>query len=163
MAKERKLFYVFQGSLHTLGFHLLCKDQSRFCLKDPGTCLDLDMNRYPMRLSQSVTLTGLDTNKFEATLEGIALVYGMFSKAMRSGQLDEWNPGIYQEWRTVSISNTYFSPGTSAPISTTSVPFHPLVDPAGVLASLVEDGHLHAADNDVGYFERVPREESGFK
>jgi hypothetical protein len=107
-------------------------------------------------------LTGLNTDKFNSSLEAIALIYGKFAQATRVDQLQEWEPGSFREWKTVSLSNRYFATGPSSE-SAVTMPFNPLVDPDGVLASFDEARYRHTAANEVGYFQRLLKEDGNFK
>lgn len=110
-------------------------------------------------MKQEVTLTGLDTLGFKAALEGISMIHGMFAKY---ACLQPWEPGWHEEWRTVRVQNNYFSVGAAAEMAE-DVAFDDLVDPDGVLASVVGNKYHHTAENDVGYFVRTRKDEGGFR
>jgi len=110
-------------------------------------------HRNPMQLWQAIQLTGLNTHKYKAALEGIATIHTTFTKYMQSDKLQAWTPDTFCEWSSVSAENWYFSTGVIA-ASVKAVPFNNLVDPDGVLAAVDLDKYWHAVDNKVGYFER---------
>jgi hypothetical protein len=108
------------------------------------------LNRNWKFLTQSVLLTGLNTPTFNAALESIALIHKQFLKSLPAGRLRNWNPGSFQQWPTVTISNRYFSKSSTA--SKEAIKLDKLVDPEGILASSEEYGYVHTAENQVGYF-----------
>jgi hypothetical protein len=114
-----------------------------------------------MRLRQAIQLTGLDTHKFKAALEGISAISSIFAKYMRSDKLQDWTPDRFQEWTMVGAGNRYFSTGAIA-ASAEVVPFNNLVDPDGILAS-VDSKYHHTVDNEVGYFHREQKDDGGFQ
>jgi len=115
-----------------------------------------------MRLRQAIQLTGLDTHKYKAALEGIATIHSTFTKYMRSDKLQAWTPDTFREWSAVGAGNRYFSTGVIA-ASAEAVPFNNLVDPDGVLAAVDSDKYRHTIDNEVGYFERQKKDDGGFR
>jgi len=58
-----------------------------------------------MHLRQAIQLTGLDTHKYKAALEGIAAIHTTFTKYMRSDKLQAWTPDTFHEWSTVGAGN----------------------------------------------------------
>jgi hypothetical protein len=120
------------------------------------------MYRNPMRLRQAIQLTGLDTNKFKAALEGITAIHSTFTKYMRSEKLQDWAPDIFRNWTAVGAGNRYFSTGAIA-ASADAVSFNHLVDPDGVLGSVNSDKYRHTIDNEVGYFERQKKDDGSFR
>ena len=115
-----------------------------------------------MRLRQAIQLTGLDTHKYKAALEGIATIHSTFTKYMRSDKLQAWTPDTFREWSAVGAGNRYFSTGVIA-ASAEAIPFNNLVDPDGVLAAVDSDKYRHTVDNEVGYFERQKKDDGGFQ
>jgi hypothetical protein len=114
-----------------------------------------------MRIRQAIQLTGLDTHKYKAALEGISAICSIFTKHMRSDTLKDWTPDMFQEWIVVGAGNRYFSTGAIA-ASAEVVPFNNLVDPDGILAS-VNSKYRHTVDNEVGYFQRVAKDDGSFR
>ena len=115
-----------------------------------------------MRLRQAIQLTGLDTHKFKAALEGIASICFTFSKFMRSDPLQEWTPDTFREWSAVGAGNRYFSTGAIA-ASAEVVPFNDLVDPDSVLALVDSNKYHHTIDNEVGYFQREKKDDGNLQ
>ena len=115
-----------------------------------------------MHLQQAIQLTGLDTHKYKAALEGIATIHTTFTKYMRSDKLQPWTPNTFREWSALNAGNRYFSTGEIA-ASSEAVPFHDLVDPDGVLAAVDSHKYLHTIDNDVGYFERQKKDDGSLQ
>jgi hypothetical protein len=114
-----------------------------------------------MRLRQAIQLTGLDTHKYKAALEGISAICSTFAKHMRSDKLQDWTPDAFGEWMAVGAGNRYFSTGTIAATAEV-VPFNDLVDPDGILAS-VDSKYRHTVDNEVGYFQREKKNDDRFQ
>lgn len=104
-------------------------------------------------LRQHVVLTGLNSPQFDLALDGIQAIHSIFSKDVRLSKLHPWMPGTFAGYKTIEADNRYF---TSAKFANRSnvVPFDPLVDPDGVLASVDQSRYLHVASNNVGYFTR---------
>jgi hypothetical protein len=107
-------------------------------------------------------LTGLDTDKFKAALEGIATICSTFTKYMGADQLQPWAPDKFRDWNSIGAGNRYFSTGTIAATAET-VPFDSLVDPEGILASVDGNKYHHTVDNAVGYFQRQEKENGSFR
>ncbi len=112
-------------------------------------------------MSQMVALTGLDTHKFNAALEGISAIHSALSKDIRYDNMLPWTPGMLDKWITVVSSNRYFATGTTAK-QAHLIPFDTSVDPSGVLAA-VNERYQHTTDNHVGYFERELKENGVYK
>jgi hypothetical protein len=96
-------------------------------------------------------LTGLDTPKFKAALEGIMAIHGKFAKSIGTDQLLPWVPGLYQNRNVVHASNNYFLSGRRVANAEVE-PFSPLVDPLGLLATVDQNVYRHTRENVVGYF-----------
>jgi hypothetical protein len=120
------------------------------------------MYRNPMRLRQAIQLTGLDTHKFKAALEGLTTIHTTFTKYMRFDKLQDWAPDTFRDWSAVGAGNRYFSTGAIA-ASAEAIPFNNLVDPDGVLATINSNKYRHTVDNEVGYFERQKKDDGGFR
>jgi hypothetical protein len=134
----------------------------RYCSVDLTTQFTILTNfRNPMRIRQAIQMTGLDTHKYKAALEGISAICSTFAKYLRSDKLQDWNPDMFNEWIVVGAGNRYFSTGAIA-ASAEVVPFNDLVDPNGILAS-VDSKYRHTVDNEVGYFQRKTKDDGGFQ
>ena len=117
------------------------------------------------KLRQAVTMTGLDTKTFEAALESIGLIHGMFFKEVNteSQVFTRWAPGLHRAWPSVTIGNNYFSTGRTA-LDLPSVEFDCLVDPYRLLASINSERYHHTTENSVGYYRKLPKVgKEGFK
>ena len=113
----------------------------------------------PRTMSQTVTLTGLETQKFQVALEAIALINGLFTRHLtESIEMLPWTPEIFQDWKSVRIVNRYFCPQNSATEEDLAT-FDSEIDPFGILTAMQNSGFRHSVDNEVGYFERVKRED----
>jgi hypothetical protein len=111
---------------------------------------------------QEVTLTGFDTHKFKAAVEGIAYIHDKFKKEIQpeKGLLD-WMPGMYQQSTSIKATNKYFYKGQRS-LSSEVVPFDALVDPGGILDSVDKNEYRHTSDNHVGYFVHVSKDADNF-
>jgi hypothetical protein len=114
------------------------------------------------RLRQGVTLTGLNTSKFEMSMEGIGAIHCALDQDVRTAShvLNHWSPGQFRRWSTVTISNNYFSTG---PYSFEHVDFDSAMDPDGLLSRINRNMFHHTVENCVGYFQRIPKADKGYK
>jgi hypothetical protein len=104
-------------------------------------------------------LTGFDTHKFKAALEGIMALHDKLAKSVGTDKLLPWMPGSFQEWKTVYASNNYFVSGRHV-ANAEAEPFSPLVDPLGLLARVDQSRHRHTRENKVGYFVKESSEKT---
>jgi hypothetical protein len=150
--------------LQSIDFHLLHNLPSAYCLLCSANVFNVCLREWHAikRLRQGVTLTALDSSSFDAILEGIAVIYAMFSKEVQSEGLLAWTPGKFRSWPTISAFNSYFSPQYISE-GDEIVPFHPDVDPRGILGKIDQSHWRHTADNAVGYFQRVQNSDNSFK
>jgi hypothetical protein len=125
-------------------------------------CLTLQIRRKEnyKQMRQAVTLTGLGTHKFKASLESILFIHAMFAKHVGKDRLAAWIPGYFQEHRTVEVWNRYFDHPS---LSSSAIPFHPFVDPQGLLKSIIDGRLLHTEENEVRYYQAAKRADGKFK
>ncbi|TFK61187.1 hypothetical protein BDN72DRAFT_904311 [Pluteus cervinus] len=111
-------------------------------------------------LRQSVTLTGLSTDVFEAAVDRSQEVYNKFQRFFPENQLLPWGAMncTITDGRTLTFSNRYFTRRQEAP-TIRAIPFTYDVDPKRLLTQLVT-GHLfHSSDNEVSYYTRYKDED----
>ncbi|KAI1793219.1 hypothetical protein LXA43DRAFT_1059933, partial [Ganoderma leucocontextum] len=127
----------------------------------------IDLNLPPLRkyhiprnssrlidLKQSVTLTGLGVQGFDAAVRGIQNIYQVFANhiSKSGGRLREWVPGRDQQDLTLTFASRYLTSSRDAgeePLADLAE----FVDPFNVLRPLLR-GEVHTVDNVVEYWER---------
>jgi hypothetical protein len=90
--------------------------------------------------------------------ERIFNIQGIFSRAFEEGAMEDWQPSHYQHFSAIDIANRYFVSRQTSP-HVEAVPFHDLVDPKRILASMAGDRYIHGADNEVDYYQLVGKGE----
>jgi hypothetical protein len=78
----------------------------------------------------------------------------MFSRHLPDNALEEWKPTLYNDYPAIVIANRYFSERRLCPC-VEAVPFHPSVDPKGVLGDMTGDKLVHTQENHVDYYEQI--------
>lgn len=78
--------------------------------------------------------------------------------AMPVKALAAWTPHIVEGRPGINFKTKYFSTGRDA-AACENVPFHPLVDPAGILHDLLSSNVRHGLENEVIYKKLVTDEE----
>jgi hypothetical protein len=76
----------------------------------------------------------------------------MFSRQFPEDALEEWTPALYNDHSAIMISNRYFSEKRLCPCME-AVPFHPSVDPKGILENMSSDKLMHTQENHVDYYQ----------
>ncbi|KAI1787214.1 hypothetical protein LXA43DRAFT_896598 [Ganoderma leucocontextum] len=127
----------------------------------------IDLNLPPLRkyhipqnssrlidLKQSVTLTGLGVQGFDAAVRGIQNIYQVFANhiSKSGGHLREWVPGRDQQDLTLTFASRYLTSSRDAgeePLADLAE----FVDPFNVLRPLLR-GEVHTVNNVVEYWER---------
>jgi hypothetical protein len=97
-------------------------------------------------------LTGLGTQSFEDAIEAVFIIHAIFACQFPENAMEEWKPSSYMDHRTIAISNRYFSEMRFCP-GVAPVPFHPSVDPKGILQGMTGDRLIHSQENHVDYYE----------
>ncbi|TFK59185.1 hypothetical protein BDN72DRAFT_906086 [Pluteus cervinus] len=126
----------------------------------PVTELQKMATRSHPFLRQSVTLSGLDSTKFETAVDRIHDIYNKYRRFFPENQLLPWNDlhCTITTGRTLTFSNRYFTRRNEAP-TLRAIPFTEEVDPKGLLTKLIT-GHLfHCSDNEVSYYTRYKDDE----
>ena len=76
----------------------------------------------------------------------------IFSNSFPSGRLNSFVPSTFKDHTSFTSSNRYFS-AVKEIISTTAIPFPPVIDPHGDLQALSGRDLVYAADNVVQYYK----------
>ena len=108
-------------------------------------------------LRQSVSLTGLGTPTFDASMQGMLDVYAFFSSHVTCDSMKSCkNCHNYGDNTTIELSNRYFSPVRKM-ATENCVPFSKDVDPYGILGCLESANNAHCDVNVVEYYNHVAR------
>src|SRR5687767_8285823 len=80
-------------------------------------------SKYPM-LQQSITLTGLGTDQFEDSINGLIQMYALFERQFTEGRVIPWQPTpcSLSAGRAVVLGNRYFTRRSEA-LQMKSLPF----------------------------------------
>ncbi|KIL58014.1 hypothetical protein M378DRAFT_87111 [Amanita muscaria Koide BX008] len=107
-------------------------------------------------LRQSVSLTGLGTPYFEASMKALTNIYVLFSRFVPADKLQACAiMGKYGEHVSMDASNRYFTTRKDNPMEK-HIPFDSDVDPNGILERAAGgSAYIHSEHNIVRYYERV--------
>ncbi|KAM5532474.1 hypothetical protein V8D89_013890 [Ganoderma adspersum] len=105
-------------------------------------------------LKQSVTLTGLGTEGFDAAVCGVQTIHQVLSNhiSWAGGHLRDWTPGHDGQDLTLMFGNHYLTSSRNTG-DNVSIDMSPIVDPLNVLCPLIKN-EVHTTDNVVEYWER---------
>ncbi|KAI1785801.1 hypothetical protein LXA43DRAFT_899057, partial [Ganoderma leucocontextum] len=126
-------------------------------LRIQGFIIDLNLpplrNSHLIDLKQSVTLTELGIQGFDAAVRGIQNIYQVFANhiSKSGGRLREWVPGRDQQDLTLTFASRYLTSSCNAgeePLADLAE----FVDLFNVLRPLLH-GEVHTVDNVVEYWE----------
>lgn len=104
-------------------------------------------------LKQSVTLTGLGMDRFDAAVHGMQTIHQVLSNhvSQAGGHLRNWTPGRDGQDLTLTFANRYLTSARDVG-DETSIDMSAVVDPLNVLHPLIKN-EVHTADNVVEYWE----------
>ncbi|KAJ7587639.1 hypothetical protein C8J56DRAFT_1050881 [Mycena floridula] len=110
--------------------------------------------RLPIKASQSIAITGLDSKQFENTIMCISEICEHFDRSFPDNAMARWMPNKLDNsnYDLVQVSNRYFTkkqdanPEDKIPISTE-------IDPHNYLTRAAGQELVHTADNIVDYFQ----------
>ncbi|KIL56605.1 hypothetical protein M378DRAFT_89111, partial [Amanita muscaria Koide BX008] len=112
-------------------------------------------------LRQSVSITGLGTSHFDASMKGLTNIYVLFSHFVPADKLQACAiTGQYGKHASIDTSNRYF---TARNTTEQHVPFTSKVDPNRILERAVGSVYVHSKHNIVRYYERVKSMDSKIK
>ncbi|KAI0340233.1 hypothetical protein BDW22DRAFT_1334836 [Trametopsis cervina] len=101
---------------------------------------------------QSVVLTGLNCEAFNAAGRAIIEIHSYLSSTLPDGSLQAWTPAKDDDSICLEFSNRYFMSGDRVD-KLDSIPFTREVDPKGILHGRIQ-GLTHTEENEVLYFEK---------
>lgn len=97
---------------------------------------------------------GFDSKTFETSLQRIHEFHYLMGSSMAKDALKPWTPNAFEDQPELKFKTKYFSIKRDAR-NCTNVPFHPLVDPYGILKKQLADAVRHGIENEVIYKELV--------
>lgn len=133
------LFFFFWGGIVI--------NSSRF-LRDEGS-----KNRYAGILRQYVAITGLNTDVFNKTLEGLEKIHRFFEDSLPNEELQPMIPLSIEDNAAMACHTRYFH-STRYCRQAIAYPFGSGVDPNGDLERLQGTSYVHTEDNAVQYLEK---------
>ncbi len=105
-------------------------------------------------MSQTVTLTGLGSVRFEGTVEALREIRRKGEQEFHQGQLQDWMPLKVQGHNTIELLNWYFHLRGND-YSGEDLMLSPDMDPKGILRRVAGDNMVHTEDNEVSYFRGI--------
>jgi hypothetical protein len=105
-------------------------------------------------LRQSITITGLGSELFDAASENISDIYAIFSRNFPPQKLLPWMSTHFNEHITITASNRLFTPQKDAPNQSAISIGHNL-DPTGRLTEMAGREYFHGEENRVQIWERT--------
>ncbi|KAA1480130.1 hypothetical protein DENSPDRAFT_789985, partial [Dentipellis sp. KUC8613] len=113
--------------------------------------------KLPQRVTwakQTVQITGLGLPFFADTMNAVNGIHHSISRKYAASGLRPWRSTQLGDYISLDVGNRYITPNTFTN-GESAIPFHPLVDPHGILLEATRDVGSHLADNEVRYFERL--------
>jgi hypothetical protein len=98
-----------------------------------------------------VQLTGLNTKTFETGIDNLQMLHVMLARQIPEGLMEQYDPSSYLQYSSIDLGTRYFTARRDDPLGT-AIPFHPNVDPKGLLSSIATDIYFHGEDNQVLYY-----------
>ena len=119
----------------------------------PYTSIPRNLNRL-IDIKQTITLTGLGTDAFDAAVHGIQTIHQVFHNHVTRGgsRLRDWVPGRDGQDLTLTFTNRYLTSPRDVG-GEASVDLSQVVDPFNILRPLIK-GETHTTDNVMEYWER---------
>jgi hypothetical protein len=112
-------------------------------------------------LRQSLTLTALDNTMYDKFVENIAVVHGIFGRAVGPNKLQPCSiSSTLDDVLVIDMANRYFTPKKDAS-SALAVDFTADIDPHGYLAMAAGNDYVHTQDNSVLYYKRREAKNDG--
>jgi hypothetical protein len=85
-----------------------------------------------------VQLTGLNTKTFETGIDNLQMLHVMLARQIPEGLMEQYDPSSYLQYSSIDLGTRYFTARQDDPLGT-AIPFHPNVDPKGLLSSIATD------------------------
>lgn len=114
-------------------------------------------------IRQQVNITGLGSAQFEESIEKIIQIHVAFMNNFPDDTLDQWQYGDFAGFKTLDAQTRYFDHRSVSAEQAEIIPFDKLIDPQGVLRSMIGDGFYHGVDNHVDYKSRIISPEGNVK
>lgn len=121
------------------------------------------MNKQRPFVRQQVNIMGYGSAQFEESVEKMIQIHITFANNFPDDMVDQWCYGDFAGFKTLEAQTRYFDRRSTSSEQTESVPFDKLMDPDGVLQSMIGDGFYHGADNHVDYKSRMISPEGSVK
>src|SRR5258705_4056897 len=112
-------------------------------------------NGKQRHLSQSVTMTGLDSTAFQTCIDNLRHLQQLLSRQVPDGAMEPFTPGQFSQSQSITLSTRYFTSRREDPFST-AAQFARVVDPKGILASMTTEDYFHGTDNKELYYSLMP-------
>ena len=106
-------------------------------------------------MKQSITVTGLGCEPFEAAVRGIQCIYETFCLHINTlgGTLRKWTPSLDSEDLTLTFNNRYLTFAKNAS-QDSIINLSRTIDPFNILGPQLTN-QVHTLDNVVEYWERT--------
>jgi hypothetical protein len=114
-------------------------------------------------IRQQVNITGLGSAQFEESVEKLIQIHVAFANIFPDDMLDHWQYGDCAGFKTLEAQTRYFDRRSASAQQIEAIPFDKLIDPEGVLQSMIGEGFYHGLDNHVDYKSRVISPEGSVK
>ena len=105
-----------------------------------------------MAAKQSVRLTGLGQDSFDACAIAILELQQVLAAQLPPGSMSKFVPGKDSGYLTLEFSNRYFTVDTDHQLDAADL--NPYIDPLNILGNRALANARHTSDNEVLYFER---------
>jgi hypothetical protein len=102
-------------------------------------------------IRQSVQLTGLNCDEFQAGIDTLQCLHQILSRQVSEGTMEPFSFGQVGHFNTLDISTRYFSSRYDDPFGE-PIQFERTVDPNGILARMSNSKYFHGEDNQVLYY-----------
>lgn len=114
-------------------------------------------------IRQQVNITGVGNAEFEESVEKMIQMHIAFANNFPDNMLEPWQYGDFAGFKTLGAQTHYFDRRGRSADQTRAMPFDKLVDPEGILRSMIGDGFYHGEDNHVDYKSRIISPEGSIK
>ncbi|KAF8148181.1 hypothetical protein B0H34DRAFT_803026 [Crassisporium funariophilum] len=115
-------------------------------------------------LCQSATLTAFGNSVFDKSIEDMAAIYAIFTRAIGDNLVEGAVHSTYKDFSAIDVANRYFTPRGGA--ATKEIrPLTAEVDLKGYLAKAAGSTYVHTEENKVYYFKKAgnKQSETGFQ
>jgi hypothetical protein len=92
---------------------------------------------------------------FETCIDNLHHLHQVLARQVPAGDMEPFSSSTALSYPSIEFGTRYFTSRRDDPLSV-AMPFDRAIDPKGILASMIEDGYFHGADNEVLYYHLVP-------